>query len=250
MVSESKADGTFRGWNRWLESGGQHSRAQTLYSWQSLKFLWFQALFLHIWLVERARAIMPAISDIVLMVVLRTELAEALIRRVTTIVPDSSAIFGNNEKISISKRDNPSGVLMVKWGVGKPYQSQNSWLCVRKKLELRAHTSTTKFDPRSFLAVDCSPAGDVAVVRARWGRNAVLLRSGHPSPRYEVSSWQRLKKLVSSTNITESGTDWATHLKNGSVRYTASIGVCALYPLSPNALCYLDDFLNKLSYKP
>ena len=33
---------------------------------------------------------------------------------------------------------------------------------VQEEVGLRgAHTSTTKFDPEVFLAVDCSPAGDV-----------------------------------------------------------------------------------------
>ncbi len=143
MVSEIKADGTFPcGWNRWLEShGGRSSQRFKLYSWLSWNSV-FQALFLHIWLPERAGQ-PPAISDIVLMVVLRTRLRQqkAGIRLVIKLL--IAPLSWQPMKNIISKAwDNRHGKFMVS-ELAKPYLQVKNWemnsnlaLTSKKKLGL------------------------------------------------------------------------------------------------------------------
>ena len=77
---------------------------------------------------------------------------------------------------------------------------------VQEEVGLRgAHTSTTKFDPEVFLAVDCSPAGDVYGGQGKIGAGT-LIRFYDPGhlllPGMKDFLLTRLKKLVSSTNTT------------------------------------------------
>ena len=50
-----------------------------------------------------------------------------------------------------------------------------------------AHTSTTKFDPEIFLAVDCSPAADVFGDQGAIGEGTLLrfYDPGHHATKYE-----------------------------------------------------------------
>ena len=60
---------------------------------------------------------------------------------------------------------------------------------VQEEVGLRgAHTSTTKFDPEVFLAVDCSPAGDVYGGQGKiggWNLDSFLRPRSLASPRNE-----------------------------------------------------------------
>ena len=125
----------------------------------------------------------PAISDIVFDAGFSSK-AEAEsygVRPGDTLVPDSSAILTANGKNVISKAwDNRYGVLMVsELAKSLSGQALNNELYVganvQEEVGLRgAHTSTTKFDPEIFLAVDCSPAADVFGDQGAIGEGTLL----------------------------------------------------------------------------
>ncbi len=78
---------------------------------------------------------------------------------------------------------------------------------VQEEVGLRgAHTSTTKFDPEVFLAVDCSPAGDVYGGQGKIG-DGTLIRfydPGHlllPSMKDFLLTTSISKRLLSMTKL-------------------------------------------------
>ena len=205
---------------------------------------------------------MPAIADIVFDggFADKAEAESFGIRPGDTIVPDSSAILTANEKNIISKAwDNRYGVLMVselaealsgqKLG-NELYLGSN----VQEEVGLRgAYTSTTKFDPEVFLAVDCSPAGDVYGGQGKIG-DGTLIRFYDPGHLLLPGMKDFLLTTAEEAGIKyqyycgKGGTDaGAAHLKNGGVPST-TIGVCARYIHSHQTLYAMDDFLEAQAF--
>ncbi|RKV78563.1 MAG: glutamyl aminopeptidase, partial [Streptococcus sp.] len=125
---------------------------------------------------------------------------------------------------------------------------------VQEEVGLRgAHTSTTKFDPEVFLAVDCSPAGDVYGGQGKIG-DGTLIRFYDPGHLLLPGMKDFLLTTAEEAGIKyqyycgKGGTDaGAAHLKNGGVPST-TIGVCARYIHSHQTLYAMDDFLEAQAF--
>ena len=175
-------------------------------------------------------------------------------------VPDSSAILTANGKNVISKAwDNRYGVLMVsELAKSLSGQALNNELYVganvQEEVGLRgAHTSTTKFDPEIFLAVDCSPAADVFGDQGAIGEGTLLrfYDPGHimlPNMKDFLLTTAEEAGIKFQYYCAKGGTDaGAAHLKNGGVPST-TIGVCARYIHSHQTLYAMDDFLQAQAF--
>lgn len=182
------------------------------------------------------------------------------IRPGDTIVPDSSAILTANGKNVISKAwDNRYGVLMVSELVqALAGQKLNNELYVganvQEEVGLRgAHVSTTKFDPEVFLAVDCSPAGDIYGDQGAIGEGTLIrfFDPGHlmlPNMKDFLLTTAEEAGIKYQYYCGKGGTDaGAAHLKNGGVPST-TIGVCARYIHSHQTLYAMDDFLQAQAF--
>lgn len=176
------------------------------------------------------------------------------------IIPSSEAILTANQKNVISKAwDNRYGVLMVT-ELLKHLNGQilpNTLIAganVQEEVGLRgAHVSTTKFDPEIFLAVDCSPAGDVYGNQGHIGEGT-LIRFYDPGHIMLKDMRDFLLTTAEETGIkyqyyaAKGGTDaGAAHLKNGGVPST-TIGVCARYIHSHQTLYAMDDFIQAQNF--
>lgn len=263
MVSEIKPDGTFRvveigGWNPMVVS----SQRFKLLTRDGHEIPVISGSVPPHLTRGKGGPTMPAIADIVFDggFADKAEAESFGIRPGDTIVPDSSAILTANEKNIISKAwDNRYGVLMVselaealsgqKLG-NELYLGSN----VQEEVGLRgAHTSTTKFDPEVFLAVDCSPAGDVYGGQGKIG-DGTLIRFYDPGHLLLPGMKDFLLTTAEEAGIKyqyycgKGGTDaGAAHLKNGGVPST-TIGVCARYIHSHQTLYAMDDFLEAQAF--
>ena len=263
MVSEIKPDGTFRvveigGWNPMVVS----SQRFKLLTRDGREIPVISGSVPPHLTRGKGGSTMPAIADIVFDggFADKAEAESFGIRPGDTIVPDSSAILTANEKNIISKAwDNRYGVLMVselaealsgkKLG-NELYLGSN----VQEEVGLRgAHTSTTKFDPEVFLAVDCSPAGDVYGGQGKIG-DGTLIRFYDPGHLLLPGMKDFLLTTAEEAGIKyqyycgKGGTDaGAAHLKNGGVPST-TIGVCARYIHSHQTLYAMDDFLEAQAF--
>lgn len=176
------------------------------------------------------------------------------------IVPKSEAILTANQKNVISKAwDNRYGVLMVAELLQSLQNEQlgNTLIAganVQEEVGLRgAHVSTTKFDPEIFLAVDCSPAGDVYGNQGHIG-DGTLIRFYDPGHIMLKDIRDFLLTTAEEAGVkyqyyaAKGGTDaGAAHLKNGGVPST-TIGVCARYIHSHQTLYAMDDFLQAQAF--
>jgi len=241
MVSEIKADGTFRvvsigGWNPMVVS----SQRFKLFTRQGREIPVISGSVPPHLTRGTGGPTVPAISDIVFDggFADKAEAESFGIRPGDTIVPDSSAILTANENLSGQKLGN------------ELYLGAN----VQEEVGLRgAHTSTTKFDPEVFLAVDCSPAGDVYGDQGKIG-DGTLIRFYDPGHLLLPGMKDFLLTTAEEAGIKyqyycgKGGTDaGAAHLKNGGVPST-TIGVCARYIHSHQTLYAMDDFLEAQAF--
>ncbi|MFC3931698.1 glutamyl aminopeptidase [Streptococcus dentapri] len=170
------------------------------------------------------------------------------------IVPDSKAILTANGKNVISKAwDNRYGILMVTELLENLRQEEltNTLIAganVQEEVGLRgAHVSTAQFDPELFFAVDCSPAGDIYGDQGKIGEG-ILLRFYDPGHIMLRNMRDFLLTTAEEAGIkyqyytAKGGTDaGAAHLQNKGIPST-TIGVCARYIHSHQALYNMDDF--------
>jgi len=263
MVSEIRADGTFRvvqigGWNPLVVS----SQRFKLFTHTGDEIPVISGSIPPHLTRGTGGPSLPRIEDIVFDGGF-TDKAEAEsygIRPGDTIVPDSSAILTVNGKNVISKAwDNRYGVLMVSELVqalagekldNELYVGAN----VQEEVGLRgAHVSTTKFDPEVFLAVDCSPAGDIYGDQGAIGEGTLIrfFDPGHlmlPNMKDFLLTTAEEAGIKYQYYCGKGGTDaGAAHLKNGGVPST-TIGVCARYIHSHQTLYAMDDFLQAQAF--
>ncbi|HEL1584637.1 TPA: glutamyl aminopeptidase [Streptococcus suis] len=176
------------------------------------------------------------------------------------LIPKNETILTANGKNVISKAwDNRFGVLMVTElleslsGQSLPNQLI-AGANVQEEVGLRgAHASTTKFDPEIFLAVDCSPAGDIFGEQGKIG-DGTLLRFYDPGHIMLKNMKDFLLTTAEEAGIkfqyycAKGGTDaGAAHLKNHGIPST-TIGVCARYIHSHQTLYSMDDFLQAQAF--
>lgn len=263
MVSDIKPDGTIRvveigGWNPLVVS----SQRFTLYtrSGQAIPII-SGSVPPHL-LRGTSGGSLPKVSDIIFDAGF-TDKDEAQSYGVTPgdiIVPASETILTANQKHIISKAwDNRYGVLMVT-ELLEHLQGEllpNTLIAganVQEEVGLRgAHVSTTAFDPDVFLAVDCSPAGDVYGDQGKVG-DGTLIRFYDPGHVMLKDMRDFLLDTAEAAGIKyqfytgKGGTDaGAAHLKNKGVPST-TIGVCARYIHSHQTLYAMDDFLEAQAF--
>lgn len=205
---------------------------------------------------------LPAIGDIVFDAGFHSK-EEALafgVRPGDPLVPRNETLLTANRKGVISKAwDNRYGVLMVtellEQLAGTPLPNQLiAGANVQEEVGLRgAQVSTTQFDPDIFLAVDCSPAGDIFGEQGKVG-DGTLLRFYDPGHILLKNMKDFLLTTAEEAGINyqyyagKGGTDaGAAHLKNKGVPST-TIGVCARYIHSHQTLYSLDDFLEAQAF--
>ncbi len=264
MVSSIKADGTFRvvplgGWNPLVVSGQRF----TLFTRTGKKIpVVTGGLPPHLLRGTGVTPQIPAISDIVFDGAFENaaEAAEFGIAQGDVIIPETETILSANGKNIISKAwDNRYGVLMVSELVqalagqkldNELYVGAN----VQEEVGLRgAHVSTTKFDPEVFLAVDCSPAGDIYGDQGAIGEGTLIrfFDPGHlmlPNMKDFLLTTAEEAGIKYQYYCGKGGTDaGAAHLKNGGVPST-TIGVCARYIHSHQTLYAMDDFLQAQAF--
>ncbi|AXQ77716.1 glutamyl aminopeptidase [Streptococcus chenjunshii] len=176
------------------------------------------------------------------------------------IVPQSEAVLTANQKNIISKAwDNRYGILMVTELLeaikNKPLP--NTLIAganVQEEVGLRgAQVSTNLFQPEIFLAVDCSPAGDIYGEQGAIGKGT-LLRFYDPGHIMLKNMREFLISTAQEAGISfqyycaKGGTDaGAAHLKNSGIPST-TIGVCARYVHSHQSLYAMDDFLQAQAF--
>lgn len=264
MISDIKADGTFRvvelgGWNPLVVSS---QAFQLLLSDGRQIPVISGSMPPHLLRGANGSPGLPTIGDIIFDAGFASkEEAWAFgVRPGNVIVPKNEAILTANEKNVISKAwDNRYGVLMVAELLESlSGQALNSQLIaganVQEEVGLRgAHVSTTKFDPEVFLAVDCSPAGDVFGDQGAIG-DGTLIRfydPGHimlPNMRDFLLTTAEEAGVKYQYYCAKGGTDaGAAHLKNHGVPST-TIGVCARYIHSHQTLYSMDDFLQAQAF--
>lgn len=258
MVKEIKADGSLRaveigGWNPLVIS----SQRFTLHTRTGRKIpLISGSLPPHFLRENKGGATLPKVSDIIFDAGFtdKVEAEQFGLAQGDIIVPQSQAILTANQKNVISKAwDNRYGILMVT-ELLENLSSQplpNTLIAganVQEEVGLRgAQVSTTKFDPDIFLAVDCSPAGDVYGDQGRIG-DGTLIRFYDPGHIMLKDMRDFLLTTAEEAGIkyqyycakgrTDAG---AAHLQNTGIP-SATIGVCARYIHSHQSLYSLDDF--------
>lgn len=264
MVSDIKSDGTLRvvgigGWNPLVVS----SQRFTLYTRDNSAIPVISgSVPPHFLRGNNGSASLPKVEDIVFDGGFSNkEEAESFgVRPGDIIVPQSEAILTANQKNIISKAwDNRYGVLMVTELLEnlKDKQLDNTLIAganVQEEVGLRgAHVSTTKFEPEIFLAVDCSPAGDVYGGQGNIG-DGTLIRFYDPGHVMLKDMRDFLLTTAEEAGVkyqyycAKGGTDaGAAHLKNGGVPST-TIGVCARYIHSHQTLYAMDDFLQAQAF--
>lgn len=263
MISNIKPDGTFRvvelgGWSPLVVSAQRftlHTRDGRIYPVIS------GSVPPHL-TRGNGGASLPSVGDIIFDAGF-TDKAEAEsfgVRPGDVIVPESETILTANGKNIISKAwDNRYGVLMVTELLKQLHGTDlpNTLIAganVQEEVGLRgAHVSTTTFDPEVFLAVDCSPAGDVYGDQGNIG-DGTLIRFYDPGHIMLPAMKDFLLDTAESHGIKyqyycgKGGTDaGAAHLKNGGVPST-TIGVCARYIHSHQTLYAMDDFLEAQNF--
>lgn len=264
MVTDLKEDGTFRvvgigGWNPLVVS----SQRFTLYTRDNKAIPVISgSVPPHFLRGANGNPSLPKVEDIVFDggFANKAEAQSFGIAPGDIIVPSSEAILTANQKNVISKAwDNRYGVLMVT-ELLKHLNGQilpNTLIAganVQEEVGLRgAHVSTTKFDPEIFLAVDCSPAGDVYGNQGHIGEGT-LIRFYDPGHIMLKDMRDFLLTTAEETGIkyqyyaAKGGTDaGAAHLKNGGVPST-TIGVCARYIHSHQTLYAMDDFIQAQNF--
>ena len=264
MIKEIKADGTFRvvelgGWNPLVVSSQRftlHTRDGRIYPVIS------GSVPPHFLRASGGASSLPSVSDIVFDAGFANQ-EEANAYGVfpgDVIIPESETILTANQKNVISKAwDNRYGVLMVsELAKSLSGQALNNELYVganvQEEVGLRgAHTSTTKFDPEVFFAVDCSPAGDIYGNQGKVG-NGTLIRFFDPGHIMLPNMKDFLLTTAEEAGIkyqyycAAGGTDaGAAHLQNAGVPST-TIGVCARYIHSHQTLYAMDDFLEAQAF--
>lgn len=264
MVTDLKEDGTFRvvgigGWNPLVVS----SQRFTLYTRDNKAIPVISgSVPPHFLRGANGNPSLPKVEDIVFDggFANKAEAQSFGIAPGDIIVPSSEAILTANQKNVISKAwDNRYGVLMVT-ELLKHLNGQilpNTLIAganVQEEVGLRgAHVSTTKFDPEIFLAVDCSPAGDVYGNQGHIGEGT-LIRFYDPGHIMLKDMRDFLLTTAEEAGIkyqyyaAKGGTDaGAAHLKNGGVPST-TIGVCARYIHSHQTLYAMDDFIQAQNF--
>lgn len=264
MVTDLKEDGTFRvvgigGWNPLVVS----SQRFTLYTRDNKAIPVISgSVPPHFLRGANGNPSLPKVEDIVFDggFANKAEAQSFGIAPGDIIVPSSEAILTANQKNVISKAwDNRYGVLMVT-ELLKHLSGQilpNTLIAganVQEEVGLRgAHVSTTKFDPEIFLAVDCSPAGDVYGNQGHIGEGT-LIRFYDPGHIMLKDMRDFLLTTAEEAGIkyqyyaAKGGTDaGAAHLKNGGVPST-TIGVCARYIHSHQTLYAMDDFIQAQNF--
>lgn len=263
MISQIKPDGTFRvvelgGWNPLVVS----SQAFTLQLQDGRQIPAISgSLPPHLSRGSNASGL-PAIADIIFDAGFATydEAWAFGVRPGDILVPKNETILTANGKNVISKAwDNRFGVLMVtellESLAGQPLPNQLiAGANVQEEVGLRgAHASTTKFNPDIFLAVDCSPAGDIFGEQGKVG-GGTLLRFYDPGHILLKNMKDFLLTTAEEAGVTfqyycaKGGTDaGAAHLKNQGIPST-TIGVCARYIHSHQTLYSMDDFLEAQAF--
>ncbi len=97
-----------------------------------------------------------------------------------------------------------------------------------------------------FLAVDCSPAGDVYGGGPRLGRLWFASDRSLLLPGMKDFLWQRLKNGIINITVERWNGRWGAHLKNGGVPST-TIGVCVISTLTKRFYA-MDDFLEAQAF--
>lgn len=264
MVSDIKEDGTLRavaigGWNPLVIS----SQRFTLYTRteQAIPVI-SGSVPPHFLRGNNGGASLPKVEDIVFDggFADKTEAESFGITPGDIIIPKSEAILTANQKNVISKAwDNRYGVLMVTELLQslKNEQLDNTLIAganVQEEVGLRgAQVSTTKFKPDIFLAVDCSPAGDVYDNQGKIGEGT-LIRFYDPGHVMLKDMRDFLLTTAQEAGVkyqyycAKGGTDaGAAHLKNNGIPST-TIGVCARYIHSHQTLYAMDDFLQAQAF--
>ncbi|HEO7537768.1 TPA: glutamyl aminopeptidase [Streptococcus agalactiae] len=264
MVSHIQPDGTFRvlevgGWNPLVVS----SQRFTLYtrSGDAIPVI-SGSVPPHFLRGQSGGTTLPKISDIVFDggFTDKNEAESFGIAPGDIIVPKSETILTANQKHIMSKAwDNRYGVLMVTELLKslKDQSLSNTLIAgtnVQEEVGLRgAHVSTTKFNPDIFLAVDCSPAGDIYGEQGKIGEGT-LIRFYDPGHIMLKDMRDFLLTTAEEAGIkyqyyaAKGGTDaGAAHLKNSGIPST-TIGVCARYIHSHQTLYAMDDFLQAQAY--
>lgn len=264
MISEIKPDGTLRvvgigGWNPLVVS----SQRFTLYTRTGTAIPVISgSVPPHFLRGNNGGASLPKVEDIVFDggFADKAEAESFGVLPGDIIVPKSEAILTANQKNVISKAwDNRYGILMVAELLQSLQNEQlgNTLIAganVQEEVGLRgAHVSTTKFDPEIFLAVDCSPAGDVYGNQGHIG-DGTLIRFYDPGHIMLKDMRDFLLTTAEEAGVkyqyyaAKGGTDaGAAHLKNGGVPST-TIGVCARYIHSHQTLYAMDDFLQAQAF--
>lgn len=263
MISQIKPDGTFRvvelgGWNPLVVS----SQAFTLQLQDGRTIPAISgSIPPHLTRGGNAPGV-PAIADIIFDAGFANydEAWGFGVRPGDVLIPKNETILTANGKNVISKAwDNRFGVLMVTElleslsGQALPNQLI-AGANVQEEVGLRgAHTSTTKFNPDIFLAVDCSPAGDIYGDQGKIG-DGTLLRFYDPGHIMLKNMKDFLLSTAEEAGVKfqyycgKGGTDaGAAHLKNHGVPST-TIGVCARYIHSHQTLYSMDDFLEAQAF--
>ena len=127
---------------------------------------------------------------------------------------------------------------------------------VQEEVGLRgAHASTTKFDPEVFLAVDCSPAGDVYGGQGKIG-DGTLIRFYDPGHLLLPG----MKDFLLTT-AEEAGIKYQYYvekvvqmqeqlIENGGVPSTQSVSALVISTLTKHSMLWTISLKLKLSYKP
>lgn len=264
MISDIKADGTFRvveigGWNPLVVSSQRFSLH--LQDGRRIPVI-SGSVPPHLLRGTGGNAGLPAIGDIIFDAgfASKDEAFEFGVRPGDIIVPVSEATLTANGKNIISKAwDNRYGVLMAADLAENlsdtPLDNQLIvGATVQEEVGLRgARTAVAAFDPEIFLAVDCSPAGDVYGDQGKIG-DGTLLRFFDPGHIMLPNMKDFLLTTAEETGIKyqyycgKGGTDaGAAHLTNSGVPST-TIGVCARYIHSHQTLYSMDDFLEAQTF--
>lgn len=264
MISDIKADGTFRvvplgGWNPLVVS----SQAFQLILDDGRQIPAISgSMPPHLSRGNNGNPSLPAIEDIIFDAgfTSKEESWDFGVRPGNLLVPKNETILTANEKNIISKAwDNRYGILMVA-ELLENLVDQNlpnhliAGANVQEEVGLRgAMVSTTKFDPDIFLAVDCSPAGDIFGEQGSIG-DGTLIRfydPGHimlPNMRDFLLTTAEEAGIKYQYYCGKGGTDaGAAHLKNTGIPST-TIGVCARYIHSHQTLYSMDDFVEAQAF--
>lgn len=263
MINSIKPDGTFRvislgGWNPLVVSAQRFK----LYLQDGRQLPVISGSVPPHFLRGQGGGSLPQVADIIFDAGFsdKAEAESYGVRPGDILVPETEAILTANGKNVIAKAwDNRYSILMVQElaQAMADVQLGNELILganVQEEVGLRgAHVSTTQFDPEIFLAVDCSPAGDIYGDAGKLG-DGTLIRFYDPGHILLPKMKDFLLTTAEEAGIKyqyyggKGGTDaGAAHLKNGGVPST-TIGVCARYIHSHQTLFNMDDFLEAQAF--